>query len=79
MRRFSEFVFRWFHDRAMLWVCAVEVLSPIVHEPPPLEQVRRRVGRLDPVADDVSEHRLDHLTRVVRLLAAESRKLDRKP
>ena len=55
MRWFSEFVFRWFHDRAMLWVCAVEVLSPIVHEPPPLEQVRRRVGRLDPVADDVSE------------------------
>ena len=55
MRWFSEFVFRWFHDRAMLWVCAVEVLSPIVHEPPPLEQVRRRVGRLDPVADDVSK------------------------
>ena len=49
-------------------MCAVEVLSPIVHEPPPLEQVRPGVGRFDLVADDVGQRRLDDLARVVRLL-----------
>ena len=39
-----------------------------VHEaPPPLEQVRPRVRRLDLVADDVGERRLDDLARMVRL------------
>ena len=45
-----------------------EVGRPIVHQPAaPLEQVRPRVGRLDPVADHVRQRRLDDLPRVVRL------------
>ena len=40
-----------------------------MHEPPPpLEQVRPRVGRLDRVADRVRQRRLDDLPRVVGLL-----------
>jgi len=48
---------------------AGQVLGPIVHEqPPPLEQVRPRVGRLHLVLHHVRERRLDDLARVVRLL-----------
>ena len=53
------------HPRAL----AGKVGFPIVHEaPPPLEQVRPCVRRLDFVADDVDERRLDDLARLVRLL-----------
>ena len=52
---------------------------PIVHErPPTLEQVRARIGRLDPFRDDVRQRRLDDLARVVRLLALQSRNDDVK-
>ena len=48
---------------------AGKVDFPIVHEaPPPLEQVRPCARRLDLVADNVGEHRLDDLAWMVRLL-----------
>ena len=60
-------------------MCAGKVCLPVVHQPPPtLEQVRPRVGGLDPVADDVRQRGLDDHQRVV-IEAAQSRKLDRKP
>ena len=60
-------------------MCAGKVCLPVVHQPPPtLEQVRPRVGGLDPVADDVRQRGLDDHPRVV-IEAAQSRKLDRKP
>ena len=59
-------------------MCAGKVCLPVVHQPPPtLEQVRPRVGGLDPVADDVRQRGLDDHPRVV-IEAAQSRKLDRK-
>ena len=48
---------------------AGDVGGPVVHQlPPPLEQVRPRVGRLYPVLDDMGQRGLDHIARVVRLL-----------
>ncbi len=44
-----------------------EVRRPLVHQQPPsLEQVRARIGRLDLVLDHVSQRRLDDLARMVR-------------
>ena len=54
--------------------------AQIVHEPPPpLEQVRAGVGRLDRILDSVRQRRLDDLARMVRLLGRPVRKLDRNP
>ena len=53
---------------------------PIFHEaPPPLEQVRPCVRRLDLVADDVGERRLDDSRGWSVSSAAQSRNVDRKP
>ena len=47
----------------------VKVGRPVVHEPPPpLEQVRPRVGGFDLVLNDMRQRRLDDLARVVGLL-----------
>ena len=56
--------------RRLLWsTFAGEVAGPIVHEPPPpLEQVRAGVGRLDRILDSVRQRRLDDFARMVRLL-----------
>ncbi len=49
-------------------VSVVEVLGPLVHEPPPpLEQVRAGVGRLNLVLHDVGHRRLNYLARMIRL------------
>ena len=46
-----------------------DVFGPVVHEPPPpLEQVRPRVRRLDLVMHHVRERRFDHLAWVVGVL-----------
>ena len=48
---------------------SVKIGRPIVHQPPPpLEQVRPRVGGLDRVPHHVRERRLDDLAGMVRLL-----------
>ena len=45
----------------------VQVTRPVVHQDTPaLEQVRTRIGRLDPVADHMSQGRLDHFPGMVR-------------
>ncbi len=50
-------------------VCAGEIGFPVVHQsPPPLEQVRAGIGRLDLVMHDMGQRRLDDLARVVGLL-----------
>ena len=60
------------------WALAGKAGFPIVHEaPPPLEQVQPRARRLDLVADDVGERRLDDLARMVRLLGRPVR--ERRP
>ena len=49
-------------------MCVVEVRFPIVHQPPPLEQVRSGIGGLDLVLDDVRQRRLHDFTRLIRFL-----------
>ena len=45
-----------------------QVAGPVVHEPAPaLEQVRARIGGLDPVADQMRQGHLDHLLGVILL------------
>ena len=45
-----------------------EIGRPVVHQPPPLEQVRPRVGGLRLVLEHVGERGLDDFTRMIRLL-----------
>ena len=41
---------------------AGQVAGPVIHEPPPLEQVRARIGCLDRVADHMRQGRLNDFT-----------------
>ena len=45
-------------------VCVVEVRFPIVHQLPPIEQVRSGIGGLDLVLDDGRQRRLHDFTRL---------------
>ena len=66
----SRFVVSRSTERGVVPASA-EVLRPVVHQPPPpLEQVRPGIGRLDRVADDVRQRRLD--ARTVSTAAATS-------
>lgn len=65
----------WIGDVRRSWnlekvsLCPVgQVALPIMHEDTAtLEQVRARIGHLDPVLDHMRQRRLDHLTGLVRL------------
>ena len=47
----------------------VQVTRPVVHQDTPsFEQVRTRIGRLDPVPDHMRQGRLDHLPGMIGLL-----------
>ena len=54
--------------RDVVAVLMAEVVGPIVHQPPPLQQVGTRVGCLDPVLQDVCKRGRNDLPRVVGLL-----------
>ena len=53
---------------------------PVLHQgPPPLEEIRSRIGGRDPVLYNVRQGRLDHFPRVVGLLGHLSRNEERHP